>query len=339
MLVLWLALRLALGRGSWLALGVAAGVGLETKYTLAVVLVLLAAGFAVWRRDLLATRGVAFAVLIAGALMVPNLVWEAGHGWISVHWFLHPPGSATDESRPQYLFDFLLQTNPFAVPAAVAGVILLLRDRRLRPLGAAVTAVPIAYFVLGGKSYYAMPAVFFALAAGAVPVERWATRRRIAPLGVGYAAVFLVALPQVLPVLPLHTAIRHGVVKARSDYQDELGWPALAAQVERLARGADVVVASNYGEAGALELFGRGLPPVASTDVTFRYWRPRVMGRRALLVGFRKGRASGFCRGYTVRGRIAMPTANQERGLPIAACTLDSGLAAEWPTILRATGA
>src|SRR4029077_7559739 len=31
MIVLWLALRLALGRGSWALLGVAAGVGLETK--------------------------------------------------------------------------------------------------------------------------------------------------------------------------------------------------------------------------------------------------------------------------------------------------------------------
>ncbi len=45
MVVLWLALRLALGRGSWPLLGVAVGVGLETKYTLAVVLVLLIASF------------------------------------------------------------------------------------------------------------------------------------------------------------------------------------------------------------------------------------------------------------------------------------------------------
>jgi hypothetical protein len=57
------------------------------------------------------------------------------------------------------------------------------------------------------------------------------------------------------------------VVKARTDYQDELGWPALAAKVGRLVRGADVVVASNYGEAGALELFGRGLPPVTLDDL------------------------------------------------------------------------
>ena len=45
MVVLWLAVRIALGRGSWLWLGVAAGMGLETKYTLAVVLVVLVAAF------------------------------------------------------------------------------------------------------------------------------------------------------------------------------------------------------------------------------------------------------------------------------------------------------
>ena len=338
MLVLWLVLRLALGRGSWVALGVAVGVGLETKYTLALVLILLFAGFAVWRRDVLRSRGLPLAILIAAALMVPNLLWEAGHGWISVHWFLHPPPSATDESRPQYLVDFLLQTNPFAVPVAVAGVVMLLRDRMLRPIGAAVAAVPVAYFVLDGKSYYGMPVVFFALAAGAVPTADWLTRRRFVALAVAYVAVFVVALPQVVPVYPLRTAIRHGVIKARSDYQDELGWPALAAQVRRLDRGSDVVVASNYGEAGALELFGPGLPPVASADVTFRYWRPAVDGRRATLVGFTPAAAAAFCRGYTRLGSIRMPTANEERGLPIAACTLRADLAAVWPEIQRATG-
>jgi hypothetical protein len=57
MLVLWLALRLALGHGSWLVLGLAAGIGLETKYTLAVVLVLLIASFTAWRRDALTDNG------------------------------------------------------------------------------------------------------------------------------------------------------------------------------------------------------------------------------------------------------------------------------------------
>jgi len=226
---------------------------------------------------------------------------------------------------------------------AVLGAVMLLRDPRLRPLGLTVVGVPLAYFLLGGKSYYAAPLVLFALAAGAVPLARWATRGwRLAAAGVlaaGWVVTFAFGLPTTLPVLPLHTAIRDGTVAARSDYQDELGWPALAARVGRLGAGADVVVASNYGEAGALELFGRGLPPVASTAVTFRYWRPRVAGRRAILVGFPEAKAAGFCRGYTVLGRVAMPAANEERGLPIARCTLDSSLGADWPRILGATAA
>lgn len=70
-------------------------------------------------------------------------------------------------------------------------------------------------------------------------------------------------------------------------------------KVERLAGGTDVIVASNYGEAGALELFGHGLPPVASVDVTMRYWRPEANGRRALLVGYSR-RAADFCAGSRI---------------------------------------
>jgi 4-amino-4-deoxy-L-arabinose transferase-like glycosyltransferase len=73
-IVLWLAVRLACGRGSWPLLGLAAGIGLETKYTLAVVLVFLIATFLVWRRNALAVSGVTAAVAIVIVLMVPNLV-------------------------------------------------------------------------------------------------------------------------------------------------------------------------------------------------------------------------------------------------------------------------
>ena len=75
------------------------------------------------------------------------------------------------------------------------------------------------------------------------------------------------------------------MISARRDYQSEIGWPDYVRQVERLAGAADVIVTSNYGEAGALELFGHALPPVASVDVTMRYWRPARTGRYALLVG------------------------------------------------------
>jgi hypothetical protein len=155
-------------------------------------------------------------------------------------------------------------------PVAVAGVVSLVRNRALRPLGWTVAGTVVTYFVLGGKSYYALPVVLFALAAGAIPLDRWATRRRLQVAGAVFAVTGLLVLPLALPVLPLHTAVRRGIVKARSDYQSEVGWPAYVRLVVRHAAGIAVIVADNYGEAGALELFGRGLPPVASADVTMR---------------------------------------------------------------------
>ena len=202
MIVLWLALRLALGRGSWPLLGIAVGIGLETKYTLAVVLVLLIATFLVWRRDVLRTWGLPLAVAIAAVLLVPNLVWQAGHGWTSVHWFLNPPPSGSDETRPVFIANVILLTGA-AVPVAVAGVMSLVRDRALRPFGWTIVGTVVAYFVLGGKSYYALPVLVFALAAGAIPLDRWATRRRLRLAGAVFVAVGLLVLPISLPVLPL----------------------------------------------------------------------------------------------------------------------------------------
>ena len=104
------------------------------------------------------------AVAIATALVLPNLVWEAGHGWASVHWFLNPPPSASDETRPQFVINLILLTA-VAFPVAVAGVRSLIRDRVVRPLGWTVIGTIVAYFVPGGKSYYALPVMVFSLAA------------------------------------------------------------------------------------------------------------------------------------------------------------------------------
>jgi hypothetical protein len=51
-----------------------------------------------------------------------------------------------------------------------------------------------------------------------------------------------------LPVLRLHTADRLGIIAARRDYQEEVGWHQLARQVRVLAHSADVVHTLNYGD-------------------------------------------------------------------------------------------
>jgi hypothetical protein len=103
--------------------------------------------------------------------------------------------------------------------------------------------------------------------------------------------------------------------------------------VERHATGTDVIVTDNYGEAGALVLFGGALPPVASAQVTMRYWRPQVTGRQALVVGYSR-RAARFCRTYRVVAHISTANDSDEGGQPIARCTLRGTLADVWPSIV-----
>jgi 4-amino-4-deoxy-L-arabinose transferase-like glycosyltransferase len=334
MALLLLALRLALGRGNWLLIGLVAGIGLETKYTLIVVLIPLLLAFLIFRRDLLKPRGFALSVGVAFALFLPNLIWQIGHDWASVRFFTNPPSSATAESRPQFAANLLLVTGLVSVPVVVAGVRLLLRDRALRALGWTVIAVVAAYFALNGKSYYAMPVVLFSLAAGAVPLDGWLSPRRLWATATPFAAFFLLFLPVGLPVLPAATAERAGIFDLRSDYPDEMGWPELARTVERVSGGADVLIVGNYGEAGALVVFGHDLPPLASGHLSFRYWRPAVSGRKAVLVGFAK--EVHFCKGGArIVARIKMPVENEERGRPIALCTLDRPLEQLWPGIVH----
>jgi hypothetical protein len=127
------------------------------------------------------------------------------------------------------------------------------------------------------------------------------------------------------------------VIKDRSDYQDELGWPGLAATVDGAAAGAPVVVAANYGEAGALELFGRHLPPVASGDMSFRYWHQPLTASHGIVVGYDLSQLSTLCRTHDVVARVTMPrgVSNQEKGALVARCTFRGGsLATVWRKLL-----
>jgi hypothetical protein len=88
-----------------------------------------------------------------------------------------------------------------------------------------------------------------------------------------------------------------GIWKARKDFADMYGWPDLVEQVttvyQRLPlsdRASVMILASNYGEAGALDLYGRGLPPVVSAHLTYYYWAPaRMAPSTVIVVGYQRG--------------------------------------------------
>jgi O-antigen ligase len=77
------------------------------------------------------------------------------------------------------------------------------RVRWARSLAVAYPLLVVAALVLGGKSYYILPLLMVAMAAGALPVARWArTRGRIALLASALVVAAAVNVVITLPVLP-----------------------------------------------------------------------------------------------------------------------------------------
>jgi 4-amino-4-deoxy-L-arabinose transferase-like glycosyltransferase len=331
----------------WPALGLIAGIGLETKGTLLALLGAFAVGLmAFGPRTCLRDRRFWIGVAIAVTCLLPYVWWELAHGWPTLT-FLPSQDAATaaSTSRPGYVVQQLAFVGG-ALALVVAGVRELWRDRRVRALALLAPAASLLFLVEQGRSYYALPAIALPLAAGAVAAERWwsHSRRRgrvVSALLAWQVAALVIAAPLVWPVLPVATMVRLGIWQP-SFYKDEIGWPEMVAQTARAwnalpaaQRHGTALLAQNYGEAGALALYGRadGLPTPLSGHLSFQYWHPPVMTeRRALTVGFDQATLGRFCSAVHVVARVnnAWGIANEEQGRPIATCTLRRPLGALW---------
>ena len=342
---LYVAVRLLVRREPrlWLLLGVIAGVGLETKYTIGFLIVAFALALVLTKeRRQLASRWPWLGLAIAVAFLAPNLLWQAQHGWPSVHFFSSQnAATAAGTSRPAYLAEQLLFLGSTAV-LAVAGVVWLWR-RGLRTLALIPILVTVIFLVEQGRSYYPLPADGLAVAAGAIATDRWLrSRRRLALLGAAIAlqgAVVALAGPIVVPLYSTRQLVSSSIWKI-GYFKDEIGWPEMTTQVKgawaglsSTERAGAMILASNYGEASALQFYGRGLPPVLSGHLSWQYWRPeRLPQRFVLTVGYSAPELQPLCRSWRPLAHIEnrWHLGNEERGRLIAACTLKQPLGSDW---------
>ena len=275
----------------WLLLGLVFGIGLETKYTViglgvAIVIGLLASN----QRQQLASRWPWLGVGLALILFLPNLAWQAGHHWDSVTYTFGHRG-ATDGPIAYWVQQFLLM-GPQLIPLIVGGVWWLWRREPFRAAAVTIVAVELFFFLVGGKAYYPAPIYALAYAAGCVWFVEAVRQPWIRRVAVAIAvAITVVLLPIGLPILPAKTLADSWVWKARKDFADMYGWPDLVEQVTTVYqqlplgdRSAVMILASNYGEAGALDFYGHGLPPVVSPHLTYYYWAPAHMTPSTVIV-------------------------------------------------------
>jgi 4-amino-4-deoxy-L-arabinose transferase-like glycosyltransferase len=272
----------------WVAVGACVGVGASAKWTVGLLAAALLAGFALTSsRALLRSRYLLAGAVLAAALASPDLIWQAQHGWPNMAVF-HALHSAAGHNMAGYWIAQVIYTGLALTPVWVAGLWWCLRHpaaRPFRPVGIAAAITLVAFFVAGGKPYYAGGIFTFLFAAGAVPTERWLARGRLRPVWAAAALALSTAMlvPVAVPALPARVLATVQLQKINYDLTETIGWSQQVALVAREyhalpagQRAGTAILAGNYGEAGAIDRYGPadGLPPAYSGANNFWYWGP-----------------------------------------------------------------
>lgn len=326
-------------RRDWLLLGVAGGLGLLTKFSIGFIAVgVLVALLATRERRWLRTRWPWLAAATALAIGSPSLIGQLQLGFPVA-------GQMNDLQQAQlarvtplgFLAGQALMIGP-AVLLALAGLVWLLVGRAAhggrRAAGVACATALLLLLALQGKPYYAGPLYPLLLAAGAVALERVTRGSRTAAAGAAVlVAVYgALALPLGLPVVPPEPMARYAawlgltpavqtntgaVLPLPQDYADMLGWEEQVAAVAEAyhalppsERERAVLIASNYGEAGAIDYFGPrlGLPRAVSPVGSYWFFGPGDLpGDIAVTLGVEPHEVAGFYADVRQVGRVPNP--------------------------------
>jgi len=311
----------------WLALGATIGVGMLTKYTMAFLVAGVIVGVVLTdARRYLTSQWLWFGVALSLLIFLPNLIWQIQHDFVSLDFLqhIHARDVALGRHKPFLLQQFYLAVNLVTLWLWWSGLRFYFfapEGKPYRLLGWAFLVPLVLFIVTQGRGYYLAPAYPMLLAAGAAAEERWISSLAVrwsrllrlgtfALLGVGAVLV----LPQMTPIAPVDSWLWHKVTKLNPDFQDEVGWPELVAEVARVRdtippdeQARTGVLAIDYAQAGAIDLYGPkyGLPRVISgiNSFWFRgYGSPPP--ETLVVVGLEREHAKQFFQNCETAGHI-----------------------------------
>ena len=353
----------------WLWLGALLGLGLENKHSTAFFGAAIFVGLLLTpERRHFAQKWIWLGGLIALAIALPNLLWQARHHWPTYELLSNIAHSNKNValSPVQFIAEQIVFMNPGTLPLWIAGLLWLFasRDgRRYRALGIIYLVTLAEFIVLHGKSYYLAPAYPMLFAAGGLAAERvFAAHLRwlkpglllvILVTGALFAPLAMAVLPpdkliaymQAIHLQPPRTETSHTAALPQV-FADQFGWEQMVGSVAHVyhhLRPEDerraAIFCQNYGEAGAIDFFGPklGLPPAISGHQNYFLWGPRDWtGEVALVLDTndedeRDQFASVEDLGQIVSSPWAMPF---ERRMHIFLCRdLKAGVREFWPRV------
>jgi hypothetical protein len=295
----------------WIWFGVLAGLGLMNKHStlffgLAVVVGLVLTEH---RREF-AKPWIWIAGAVAALIFLPNVIWQVQHHFPTLEDLrnVQTSGKNVVLGPAAFIGQQILMMHPILFPVWLVGLwfFLLGRGTKYRMLAWIYLILLLEFIVLHGKNYYLAAAYPMLLAGGALAIEDWlargqVTRRRLWPklaivtvIALTGAVIAPLALPLLSPEGYVAYQQRLHITPPKAEVHhdgplpqflgDQFGWPELAAEVAVIynslpaeERAQTAILTGNYGEAGAINLFGPkyGLPTALSGHQNHYFWGTR----------------------------------------------------------------
>ncbi len=302
----------------WLLFGATIGLGLLTKYTMLLFAFALLLGilFTPARRRL-NSKWPWLAAGIACVMFLPNLLWQHLHAWPVVEHMQTLSRNQLTHVEPAGFILMQVLMSFAASPVWMLGLYFYFSQpgKTFRALGWSYMVCFALLLLLSGKMYYLLPAYPMLFAAGGVVFEKYVARTQrlwLRPAMLGFIFLCnLTGVPHGIPLLSISAFEKYAAFTAKhmglaeslrwedgelhhlpQDYADMLGWENQAATVAQVyhrltpqERAHCVILASNYGQAGALQHYAKqyGLPQVISYHGSFYLWGPGNASKEILL--------------------------------------------------------
>lgn len=300
----------------WLGIGAAFGLGMMTKYTILFLAtaVVLNVVFSRQLRTHLKSPWLWAGAGVSLLIFLPNFIWQVQNNFVSLEFLaaIRARDVALGRTAGYLAQQLYVNLNPITVPLFLLGIYFYLGqgNGRFRPV-VWIYFITLALFgVSQGRFYYLAPAYPMMLAGGAVAGERLlagqpANRQRVwGRVTWGFLAVgAAIGVALALPVAPINSAWWHVTSGIHDNFVEQVGWEEMVQTVaeiyaQKAPNYANLgVLAGNYGEAAALNLYGPRYDLPTAVSPVNTYWE-RGYGTPApdavIVLGF----SESFLRGY-----------------------------------------
>jgi hypothetical protein len=145
-----------------------------------------------------------------------------------------------------------------------------------------------------------------------------------------------------IPTTPADRLHATGLDTEEPDFAATVGWMSITSQLTQIygaltasERATTVIVSSDYGVTGALQIYGKAgaVPDSYSPQLSDWYWLPkRVAATDVLMVGYDPSDIAWMCMSARVVAHLTVPyhVVNGEQGSPVTFCTLSEPLPDAW---------